>query len=86
MTAPQQETNGAPGRWVQHIYCSAIISKKMCDALTSYVFSASAAKGGIDKFGVYLITGGWHGTLQLGHASFGVFQQYPLISQQKPSR
>jgi hypothetical protein len=58
MTAPQQETNGAPGRWVQHIYCSAIISKKMCDALTSYVFSVSAAKGGIDEFVVYLITGG----------------------------
>ena len=36
---------------VQHIYCSAIISKKMCDALTSYVFSVSAAKGGIDEFG-----------------------------------
>jgi hypothetical protein len=35
---------------VQHIYCSAIISKKMCDALTSYVFSISAAKGGVDEF------------------------------------
>ena len=58
MTAPQQETNGAPGRWVQHIYCSAIISKKMCDALTSYVFSVSAAKGGNNEFVVYLITGG----------------------------
>ena len=39
---------------VQHIYCSAIISKKMCDVLTSYVFSVSAAKGGIDEFVVYL--------------------------------
>ena len=45
---------------VQHIYCSAIISKKMCDALTSYVFSVSAAKGGIDEFVVYLVTGGAH--------------------------
>ena len=35
-----------PEKVVQHIYCSAIISKKMCDALTSYVFSATAAKGG----------------------------------------
>jgi ATP-dependent protease ClpP protease subunit len=43
---------------VQHIYCSAIISKKMCDALTSYVFSISAERGGIDEFVVYLITGG----------------------------
>jgi ATP-dependent protease ClpP protease subunit len=43
---------------VQHVYCSAIISKKMCDALTSYVFSISAAKGGIDEFVVYLVTGG----------------------------
>jgi ATP-dependent protease ClpP protease subunit len=43
---------------VQHIYCSAIISKKMCDALTSYVFSISAAKGGLDEFVVYLVTGG----------------------------
>ena len=47
-------------RVVQHIYCSAIISKKMCDALTSYVFSVSAAKGGIDEFVVYLVTGGGH--------------------------
>ena len=30
---------------VQHIYCCAIISKKMCDALTSFVSSISAAKG-----------------------------------------
>ena len=58
MSAPQQETNGAPGGLVKHIYCTAIISKKMCDALTSYVFSVSAAKGGIDEFVVYLITGG----------------------------
>jgi len=43
---------------VQHIYCSAIISKKMCDALTSYVFSISAVKGGVDEFVVYLVTGG----------------------------
>ena len=48
-------------RVVQHIYCSAIISKKMCDALTSYVFSVSAAKGGIDEFVVYLVTGGGPG-------------------------
>ena len=47
-------------RVVQHIYCSAIISKKMCDALTSYVFSISAAKRGIDEFVVYLVTGGGH--------------------------
>ena len=47
-------------RVVQHIYCSAIISKKMCDALTSYVFSVSAAKGRIDEFVVYLVTGGGH--------------------------
>jgi ATP-dependent protease ClpP protease subunit len=29
----------------------------MCDALTSYVFSISAAKGGLDEFVVYLVTG-----------------------------
>ena len=43
-----------PMSTVQHIYCSAIISKKMYDALTSYVFSISAAKGGVDEFVVYL--------------------------------
>ncbi len=43
---------------IQHIYCSAIISKKMCDALTSYIFSVSATKGKIDEFVVYLVTGG----------------------------
>jgi ATP-dependent protease ClpP protease subunit len=43
---------------VQHIYCSAIISKKMCDALTSYVFSVSAAKSRIDEIVLYLVTGG----------------------------
>ena len=43
---------------VQHVYCSVIISKKMCDALTSYVFLISAAKGGIDQFVVYLVRGG----------------------------
>ena len=50
---------------VQHIYSSAIISKKMCDALTSYVFSISGAKAGIDEFVVYLITGG-------GNPGFGM--------------
>jgi ATP-dependent protease ClpP protease subunit len=49
-----------PNGKVQHIYCSAIISKKMCDALTSYVFSVSAAKNGIEEFVVYLVTGGGH--------------------------
>src|SRR4028119_1969963 len=43
---------------LQHIYCSAIISKKMCDALTSYIFSVSAAKGAVDEFVLYLVTGG----------------------------
>jgi hypothetical protein len=43
---------------IQHISCSAIISKKMCDALTSYVFSISAAKRGVEEFVVYLVTGG----------------------------
>ena len=43
---------------VQHIYCSAIISKKMYDALTSYVFSVSGAKGGLAEAVVYLVTGG----------------------------
>jgi len=47
-----------------------VISKKMCDVLTSYVFSVSAAKGGIDEFIVYLVTDGgapWlrHGALHL---------------------
>jgi ATP-dependent protease ClpP protease subunit len=45
---------------VQHIYCSAIISKKMCDALTSYVFSISGARTDIEEFVVYLVTGGGH--------------------------
>jgi ATP-dependent protease ClpP protease subunit len=30
----------------------------MCDALTSYIFSASAAKRGIEEFVLYLVTGG----------------------------
>jgi ATP-dependent protease ClpP protease subunit len=47
-----------PMTTVQHIYCSAIISKKMCDALTSYVFSVSAAKSRIDEIVLYLVTGG----------------------------
>jgi len=44
---------------VRHIYCSAIISKKMCDVLTSYVLSA-AAQGSIEEFVLYLVTGGGH--------------------------
>jgi len=43
---------------VQHMCCSAVIGKKMCDALTSCVFSIGAAKGGLDEFVVYLVTGG----------------------------
>lgn len=30
----------------------------MCDALTSYVLSISAAKGGVDEFVICLVTGG----------------------------
>jgi ATP-dependent protease ClpP protease subunit len=75
MTVPEPETNGVPGRWVQHIYCSAIISKKMCDALTSYVFSVSAAKGGIDEFVVYLVTGG--GNPSSGMELYSFFKARP---------
>jgi ATP-dependent protease ClpP protease subunit len=60
---------------VQHIYCSAIISKKMCDALTSYVFSISAAKGGVDEFVVYLVTGG--GTPSSGMELYNFFKARP---------
>ena len=44
---------------IQHIYCSAIISKKMCDVLTGYVLSV-ASNGSITEFVLYLITGGGH--------------------------
>lgn len=44
---------------VQHIYCSAIISKKMCDVLTGYVLSTSA-HGSVEEFVLYLVTGGGH--------------------------
>ncbi len=60
---------------VQHIYCSAIISKKMCDALTSYVFSISAAKGGVDEFVVYLVTGG--GNPSSGMELYNFFKARP---------
>ena len=67
--------NHVPTGWVQHIYCSAIISKKMCDALTSYVFSVSAAKGGIDEFVVYLVTGG--GNPSSGMELYSFFKARP---------
>src|SRR3712207_992513 len=60
---------------VQHIYCSAIISKKMCDALTSYIFSVSAAKGKIDEFVVYLVTGG--GNPSSGMELYSFFKARP---------
>jgi ATP-dependent protease ClpP protease subunit len=60
---------------VQHIYCSATISKKMCDALTSYVFSISAAKGGLDEFVVYLVTGG--GNPSSGMELYNFFKARP---------
>jgi ATP-dependent protease ClpP protease subunit len=60
---------------IQHIYCSAIISKKMCDALTSYVFSISAAKGGVDEFLVYLVTGG--GNPSSGMELYNFFKARP---------
>lgn len=44
---------------VQHIYCSAVISKKMCDVLTGYVLSTGANRP-IDEFVLYLVTGGGH--------------------------
>jgi hypothetical protein len=46
--------SGADSGWEQLLFHP----KKVCDALTSYVFSISAAKGGIDEFIVYLVTGG----------------------------
>ena len=60
---------------VQHIYCSAVISKKMCDALTSFVFSISAAKGGVDEFVVYLVTGG--GNPSSGMELYNIFKARP---------
>src|SRR5918997_2068468 len=60
---------------IQHIYCSAIISKKMCDALTSYIFSVSAAKGTIDEFVVYLVTGG--GNPSSGMELYTFFKSLP---------
>jgi ATP-dependent protease ClpP protease subunit len=60
---------------IQHIYCSAIISKKMCDALTSYIFSVSAAKGKIDEFVVYLLTGG--GNPSSGMELYSFFKARP---------
>jgi ATP-dependent protease ClpP protease subunit len=60
---------------IQHIYCSAIISKKMCDALTGYVFSISAAKGGVDEFVVYLVTGG--GNPSSGMELYNFFKARP---------
>src|SRR4028118_373361 len=60
---------------VQHIYCSAIISKKMCDALTSYIFSISAAKGKVDEFVVYLVTGG--GNPSSGMELYSFFKARP---------
>src|SRR4028118_1162898 len=60
---------------VQHIYCSAIISKKMCDALTSYIFSVSAAKGEIEEFVVYLVTGG--GNPSSGMELYSFFKARP---------
>src|SRR5215207_4315269 len=60
---------------VQHIYCSAVISKKMCDALTSFVFSISAAKGGVDEFVVYLVTGG--GNPSSGMELYNFFKTRP---------
>ena len=60
---------------VQHIYCSAVISKKMCDALTSFVFSISAAKGGVDEFVVYLVTGG--GNPSSGMELYNFFKARP---------
>lgn len=60
---------------VQHIYCSAIISKKTCDALTSYVFSISAAKGGVDEFVVYLVTGS--GNPSSGMEMYNFFKARP---------
>jgi ATP-dependent protease ClpP protease subunit len=60
---------------VQHIYCSAIISKKMCDALTSYVFSISASMGGVDELVVYLVTGG--GNPSSGMELYNFFKSRP---------
>ncbi len=48
-----------PEGTVQHIYCSAIISKKMCDVLTGYVLTAAAHEA-IEEFVLYLVTGGGH--------------------------
>ena len=60
---------------VQHIYCSAVISKKMCDALTSYVFATSAAKPGIKEYVVYLVTGG--GNPSSGMELYSFFKARP---------
>jgi len=59
---------------IQHIYCSAAISKKMCDALTGFIFSASAA-GKIDEFVVYLVTGG--GSPVVGMELYSFFKARP---------
>ena len=59
---------------IQHIYCSAAITKKMADALTGFVFSASAA-GGIDEFIVYLVTGG--GSPGAGMELYNFFKARP---------
>jgi ATP-dependent protease ClpP protease subunit len=59
---------------IQHIYCSAAVSKKMADALTSFVFSASAA-GGVDEFVVYLVTGG--GSPGAGMELYNFFKARP---------
>ena len=63
---------------VQHIDCSAIVSKKMCDALTSYVFSISAAKGGVDEFVVYPLTGG--GNPSSGMELYNFFKARPELA------
>jgi ATP-dependent protease ClpP protease subunit len=66
---------------VQHIYCSAVISKKMCDALTSYVFSISAANapvGGIGELIVYLTTGGGNPTV--GMELYNFFRARPEMT------
>jgi ATP-dependent protease ClpP protease subunit len=47
----------------------------MCDALTSYVFSISAAKGGLDEFVVYLVTGG--GNPSSGMELYNFFKARP---------
>jgi hypothetical protein len=55
--------------------CSAVIGKKMCDALTSYVFSIAAAKGGLDESVVYLVTG--HGNPSSGAELYDVSRPGP---------